>query len=197
MKGNMIQVTFFGSGDKAIVNKASWQQYSEHSLSKTLKLITSKTTAFQNGLKHMKNVIAKILQNEALESSSLSNNQRLPKRRFQHLDTDQLQVEGEENDRQLALMMSFDEKTKKWMCKDCPWKGLYQHKAKAHARDCGSRRRLNKKSSKKKFLCSNKDCDKTFASQEDLKKHYRLHHFQSQQGSNCLHCNKTFYVVSH
>ena len=176
-KGNRVSITFFGTGEKAIVNKAGWLSYSEHSLSKVLKSKTSQTPAFQLGLKVLNETLAKLQKDEVVSSSQLGANPKLSKRRFQHLDKNQLQLEGDENDRQLALKMVYDEELGKWKCRDCPWTGPYKHKAKAHSRDCGSRRRLHKKSSKKEFHCSSKECQQTFASKNQLDKHYRYSHF--------------------
>ena len=69
--------------------------------------------------------------------------------------------------------MYFVEKTEFWMCKDCSWKGRAKHKAKAHARDCCSRRKTKRTSSEKQFACSNNDCDCVFSSKKQLKEHYR------------------------
>jgi hypothetical protein len=63
----------------------------------------------------------------------------------------------------------------KWRCLDCPWKGKYQHKAKAHARDCGSRKKeISKKSTVKKYECSGGGgCNLAFPLLSQLQTHYR------------------------
>ena len=89
-------------------------------------------------MKVFNETLAKLQRNEVVSSSQLGANPKLSKRRFQHLDKNQLQLEGDENDRQMALKMVYDEELGKWKCGDCPWTGPYKHKAKAHSSDCGS-----------------------------------------------------------
>ena len=173
-KGSRVHVTFFGSGDRGIVNKSSWLPYSEQTLSRQQRSKHAKTAAFQFGLKEMKAALEKLHQEISISSSSLVTKTAMPKRRFQRLNKDQLQLEAEENCRNLEQKMNYDEETGKWQCTDCNWVCKFKLKAKAHARTCGTRKRLNKKASNRtSFQCSIKTCRQIFSSVKDLKKHYR------------------------
>ena len=133
---------------------------------------TASSSAFKFGMNELNTVRDKLLQNEAVSLSSVGSSTRLQKRRFQQLSKDRLQEEEEENTRHLEIKMYFDEDNKVWKCKDCSWKGQYKNRAKAHTRNCGSRRKI-KKSSKKSFVCSGLNCQQEFSSKKDLKKHDR------------------------
>ena len=66
---------------------------------------------------------------------------------------DGLQKDEEQNLRLMKeKILEINEKKYKWGCRDCSWKGLFAHKAKAHARDCGTRRRENPRKPKIKKL---------------------------------------------
>ena len=135
-----------------------------------------KSTAFRNGLDELKNLVLKLQENNG-EAVTLSGIQFVPEvgaRRLKNLDKDTLQIEEEENWRQLEKKMYQDKTSRLWKCKDCHWTGKFKRLAKVHARDCGHRRITSKrKRNPKKFECSKKDCVAKFSQLKELKKHYR------------------------
>ena len=171
-KGNRVYITYFGSGDKAIVNKSNWLPFSEQTLAKMFKKKSSDSSAFKFGMKQLNAVREKLLNDNPVSVSSIGSNTRLQKRRFQQLSKDRLQEEEEENTRHLELKMHFDEDRNVWKCKDCSWTGKFKNKAKAHTRYCGARRKI-KKSVNRSFICSGPNCQQEFSSKKHLKEHYR------------------------
>ena len=153
-----------------------------------------------------------------MTSSGIVFTPQLGGRKFRSLNKDHLQMEEEENIRSMDRKMIQEEGSSFWTCRDCGWKGKYNHKAKAHARDCGQRLRTHVKKCKvKKFECSGKDCVLSFALLSHLHEHYRYNfargekysstfgggkflyclfcrsvHFTSQQGYNCIPFQITF-----
>ena len=99
-------------------------------------------------------------------------------RKLVKLSKDGLQKDEEQNLRFVKeKIVEIKESQYKWGCQDCSWQGKYFHKAKAHARDCGSRRRENKRKPKvKKFECSGDGCTLAFPYLSQLQKHYRYVH---------------------
>ena len=143
VKGKRRIVIFLGTGQRVHVNESDWMEYSEEALSR-IRRSSHKSSAFQKGLKELNDLRAKLVQGQLVSSSGVSVSDQLPTRRFQNLKKDHLQLEEEENDRQLMSKMSYCEESKLWSCKDCPWKGPCRHKAKGHTRDCCKRRKLKK-----------------------------------------------------
>ena len=121
----------------------------------------------------MTNVVNKIKDGNPVDESDVGFSSTMKTRKRRKLDKDRLQVEEEENENLMERKMYFDQSSEKWNCRDCPWKGQYRHKAKGHARDCGRRRRVAKKSTAKKFSCSSADCGLSFNLRSKLMKHYR------------------------
>ena len=110
------------------------------------------------------------------------------------LSKEGLQKDEEQNTRFMKeKIVETDELPFKWRCVSCDWKGKYHHKAKSHARDCGSRVREQKKRSvAEKYECSARDCSMSFAFLSELKKHYRSSHFKQSQSHHCIPCKKGF-----
>ena len=124
----------------------------------------------------MKALHEKILSNHdtPVTVSSIAFTPQMNNRRFKTLNKNHLQIEEEENARQMEKKMVKEAMTEYWTCRDCNWRGKYSHKAKAHARDCGQRKRVNKRNIyKNKFDCSYPDCDASFALKSQLLYHYR------------------------
>ena len=94
-------------------------------------------------------------------------------RKLVKLTKEGLQKDEEQNMRFMTeKIVEIEEGPYKWSCLQCSWKGKYLHKAKMHARDCGSRvKERRKRSAVKKFECSG--CTMAFSMLSELKKHYR------------------------
>ena len=76
-------------------------------------------------------------------SSGISFTDQPVERRLRKLDKDGLQKEEEENSRRMReKIVERDGSPNKWGCRDCNWKGKFTHKAKAHARNCGTRKKV-------------------------------------------------------
>ena len=173
-RGSRVMVTFFGTGQVGTVDMSGWVVYSEQSLARitTPKLV--KAGIFQTGLQQLKSLRDKLLSDSPVTSSGIGFTPQVGNRRFRSLNKDHLQIEEEENNRQMEKKMYQEGGGKLWKCRDCRWKGKYGHKAKGHARDCGQRKKTSKTRAKdKKFDCSNGDCDQSFALRSQLFKHYR------------------------
>ena len=173
-RGTRVKVTFFGTGQVATVNKSSWLLYSDHAEAKIKTKKLFKSITFVTALEQMKSLKDKILQGSPVTTSGIGFEPQMAGRRFKSLNKDHLQSEEEENSRKMEKKMFQKEGSSLWNCRDCAWQGKFRHKAKAHARDCGQRKRINQKKSRgKEYECSNADCDQSFALKSQLSKHYR------------------------
>ena len=172
-RGTRVTVTFFGTGQSGTVDKSSWLVYSEQAETKVTTPKLRKAAAFRTGLGQMKNLRDKLLSGP-VTSAGITFTPQPGGRRFRSLNKDLLQKEEEENMRLMEKKMRQEDGTMIWTCRDCSWKGKFSHKAKAHARDCGQRKRVNiKKNKVKKFECSNGSCELSFALRGQLLEHYR------------------------
>ena len=129
-----------------------------------------------SGLQQLEKVKDNIYESPhgTLSMSGFNFTPQLSSRRLKALNKDHLQVEGEENDRQLEAKIVEDSTSGKFKCKDCSWTGKFKHKAKAHARTCGQRPKKAKKlRGDKKFACSKVGCGLTFSAKTKLIDHYR------------------------
>ena len=173
-RGTRVKVTFFGTGQLATVNKSMWVLYSDHAEAKIKNKKLFKSRTFLAALDHMKSLKNKILEGVPVTTSGIGFEPQMGSRRFKSLNKDHLQSEEEENSRKMEKKMFQEEGSSLWNCRDCAWQGKFRHKAKAHARDCGQRKRINQKKSRdKKFECSNANCDQSFVLKSQLSKHYR------------------------
>ena len=144
--GSRIKVTYFGTGQTGIVDKTKWVVYSEQAESRIKTVHLMKNAAFRLGLQQMKEYVIKLQTNPGSQVSSpridfIPQNE---KRKFISINKDHLQKEDEENVRLMSLKMRQDANSE-WYCQDCSYRGKYAHKAKAHARICGQRKRCNPK----------------------------------------------------
>jgi hypothetical protein len=174
--GTRVKVTFFGTGQTGVVNKSKWAGYSVQTESRFSTPQLKKNSAYRVGLEQMKSLREKILSDKdaPVTSSGIGFTPQMGGRRFRSLNKDHLQVEEEENIRQMAKKMNQEEGSQYWKCRDCPWRGKFSHKAKSHARDCGQRKKTNtKKLKEKKFECSHGNCGLSFTLRRQLLHHYR------------------------
>ena len=135
-----------------------------------------KSLAFKNGLEQMRSLFEKLQSDEgtAITSPGIEFTPQIGGRIFKTLNKDHLQQEEEENMVQMGKKMRKEEGSLLWVCRDCGWKGRYCHRAKAHARSCGQRKKVStKKSKEKKFQCSNGGCGLSFGLRSHLVRHYR------------------------
>ena len=173
-RGSRISVIFFSTGQTCIVNDTNWVSYSEHTVKRFTSSESVKTSSFSAGFDQMMVVVSKISNGLPVDESDIGFSSTLEPRRRRKLNKDHLQIEDEENERLLESKMYFVETDQKWKCRNCPWEGPYRHKAKAHSRDCGQRRRVSKKKPRiKKFSCSSDGCGLSFYLRSELSKHYR------------------------
>ena len=173
-RGTRVKVTLFGTGELATVNKSRWLLYSDHSEARIKSTKLSKSKTFLSALEQLKSLRKKVLDGSQVTTSGIGFDPQIGGRRFKNLNKDHLQIEEEENAKKMEKKMFQKEGSLLWTCKDCAWQGKFRHKAKAHARDCGQRKRMNQKKSKeKKYECSNADCDESFALRSQLSNHYR------------------------
>ena len=177
-RGTRLKVTFLGTGQPGTVDKSGWLVYSEQAEAKVTTAKLRNAAAFKTGLGQMKSLRDKLLSGPEcpITSASITFTPQPGGRRFRSLNKDVLQKEEEENIRLMEKKMRQQDGSMIWTCRDCCWKGKFSHKAKAHARDCGQRKRINiKKSKVKKFECSNRNCELSFALRSQLLEHYRYY----------------------
>ena len=175
-RGSRIHVTYFGSGQTGTVEKAKWLKFSEEAEEKITTPRLRKYAAFNSGLDQLKNLLAKIqIPGEVVSSSGIPFSAQSGDRRLGKLSKDGLQKEEEENSRLMReKIVKRDGSPNKWGCRDCAWKGKYSHKAKAHARACGLRRREHiRKPKENKHECSGAECTLSFPYLSQLYDHYR------------------------
>ena len=173
-RGTRVKVTFFGTGQFGTVNRAKWVVFSDLAEKKIKTVKLAKSAPFLVALNQMKSLRNQVLEGMPVTSSGIGFDPQMGGRKLKSLDKDHLQAEEEDNSRKMEKKMFQLEGSTQWNCRDCDWNGKFRHKAKAHARDCGQRKRVNQKKSKdKKFECSNADCVQSFAKKSQLLQHYR------------------------
>ena len=175
-RGTRINVTFFGTGQTGTVDRAKWLKFSKEAEGKITTPRLRKYAAFNSGLDQLKNLLAKIqIPGEVVSSSGIPFSAQSGDRRLGKLSKDGLQKEEEENSRLMReKIVKRDDSPNKWGCRDCAWKGKYSHKAKAHARACGLRRRDHtRKPKENKHECSGAQCTLSFPYLSQLYDHYR------------------------
>ena len=174
-RGTRIKVTYFGTGQTGTVDRAKWLKFSLQAEQKITTPKLKKYAAFNSGLDQLKNLLAKIqTSGDAVTSSGILFTAQSGDRRLVKLNKDSLQKEEEENSRMMKEKMVESSGIWKWGCRDCAWKGKFTHKAKAHARICGLRRRENiRKPKENKFECSGENCTQSFPYLSQLHEHYR------------------------
>ena len=179
-RGTRIRVTFFGTGETGSVDKNKWTSYSDKVAERIITPRMLKNTGFKMGLDQLKNNLKKISTSstgqEVITNPSVSFANQPEGSKLVKLNKDRLQKEEEENIRLMhEKIEERDGSPHKYGCKACSWKGKFLHKAKAHIRDCGSRRKERKRNPKnKKYSCSGKDCNMVFPCLSKLQDHYRL-----------------------
>ena len=174
--GTRVRVTFFGTGQSVTVDKSKWVVFSKQSEDRIKTPSQMKSLAFKNGLEQMRSLCEKLQSDEgtAITSPGIEFTPQIGGRIFKTLNKDHLQQEEEENMVQMGKKMRKDEGGLLWVCRDCGWRGRYCHRAKAHARSCGQRKKVStKKSKEKKFQCSNGACGLSFGLRSHLVRHYR------------------------
>ena len=195
--GSRIRVTLFGTGETITVDKSKWVVFSDRSENRIKTQSRMRNAAFRKGLDQMKSLWEKVQRESDIPSSSsgIEFTPRIGGRKFRALNKDALQKEEAENLLQMEKKMRQEVGSKLWTCKDCSWKGFFRHKAKAHARSCGQRKRENiKQFKKKKFHCSSENCEMSFNMKSKLVAHYKSVHVNANQVYSCIPCRKTFTV---
>ena len=176
-RGSRISVTYFGTAQTGTVDKAKWVPYSELSEARICSSSLLKRSSFRKGLEQLKVMVDNIVSGGegVSRSSGVGFTEQPVGRKLVKLTKEGLQKDEEQNLRFMRdKIMELKEGPFKWGCRDCSWRGKYSNKAKAHARDCGTRRRENKKKPKtNKFECSGDDCNLAFPYLSQLQMHYR------------------------
>ena len=196
-RGSRITVTYFGTAENGTVDKDKWVSYSEQSVARICSPYLMKKTSFKKGLEQMKVMLDKINtgRGEEILGRGVGFVEQPVGRKLVKLSKDGLMKDEEMN---LRLMKDKVVEVKdgkfKYACQDCNWRGKYLNRAKAHARDCGSRRRENKKRPRStQYECSAEGCSLAFSKLKQLQNHYRLSHFKAQEGGyKCLPCKQVF-----
>ena len=175
-RGSRVLVTFLGTGQSGIVDKSRWLLYSQKAEDKIATKALMKIYAFRQGLEQLKDLRTKLSSDQPspINVQGVLFTPQVGGRKFRSLNKDHLQKEEESNRIQMDKKMRQEEGTLMWTCRDCNWRGKFSHKAKAHARDCGQRRKTSsKKSKEKKFPCSKEGCGLSFSLRSQLASHYR------------------------
>ena len=176
-KGTRVKVTYFGTGETGVVDRDKWIKFSEESESKVCTPGLMRKVSFLKGLDQLKGMLQKVLQSSVASTpvSDLGISEQPRGRKLVKLSKDGLQRDEDQNLRLMKdKIVEIDEGLLKWGCRECTWKGKYHHQAKAHARDCGNRRRENKrKNACDRYECSAPVCSLTFATKKKLRNHYR------------------------
>ena len=175
-RGSRVHVTYFGTGQNGTVDRAKWLKFSKEAEEKITTPRMRKYAAFNSGLDQLKNLLAQIqIPGEVVSSSGIVFSAQSGDRRLGKLSKDGLQKEEEENSRLMReKIVRRDDSPNKWGCRNCAWKGKFSHKAKAHARACGLRRREHiRKPKENKHECSGAECTLSFPYLSQLYDHYR------------------------
>ena len=197
-RGSRIQVTYFGTGQTGTVDCSKWIKYSSSVEERIATPRLKKDSAFRVGLQQLKALSIKIAEGqEGTASSVISFCAQSGDRRLRKLSKDGLQREEEENSKLMKeKIFSRDQSPNKFGCRDCAWKGKFSHKARSHARNCGTRRRINiKKPKPNKYDCSGEKCNLSFPYLFQLNKHYR-YLFYTSQGFKICHFHGEIPVFS-
>ena len=173
--GTRIKVTYFGSGETGTVDKDKWAKYSEQLEKRITTGKLKKSASFTTGLNQLKLLLLKVQSSAEVNNSGIIFTSEGGDRHLGRLSKDGLQKEEEENSRLMKeKIMRREGSPNKWGCRDCPWKGKFDHKAKAHAKICGQRRRENAKKPKDNaHECSKEGCNLSFPLLSQLQDHYR------------------------
>ena len=167
---------------------SKWIKYSSSVEERIATPRLKKDSAFRVGLQQLKALSIKIAEGqEGTASSVISFCAQSGDRRLRKLSKDGLQREEEENSKLMKeKIFSRDQSPNKFGCRDCAWKGKFSHKARSHARNCGTRRRINiKKPKPNKYDCSGENCNLSFPYLFQLNKHYRYLFYTSQGFKIC------------
>ena len=173
--GSRIRVTYFGSGETGTVDKDKWAKYSVQLEERITTGKLKKTASFTTGLNQLKLLLLKVQSSAEVNSSGITFASQGGDRHLGRLSKDGLQKEEEENSRLMKeKIVRREGSPNKWGCRDCSWKGKFDHKAKAHAKICGLRRRENAKKPKDNaHECSKEGCNLSFPLLSQLQDHYR------------------------
>ena len=220
-RGQRIKVKYFGTYETGTVDRVKWVRYSEQSESKICSTKLLVKPEFKLALEQLKNMLRKIYFDEGQLLTSSDIGVPLPPvgRKLVKLSKEGLMKDEEQNMmlmKQKIVELKCQDGPFKFSCKDCNWKGKFSHKARAHARDCGRRKKVGaKKPNVKKYSCSGDGCTLTFSLLSKLQQHYRLQrlssvilsciklsfsslffcrlsHFKLEQGYKCRPCRKSF-----
>ena len=178
-RGQRIKVKYFGTFETGTVDRVKWLKFSVQSESKICTTRLLMKPEFKLALEQLKNMLRKIHfeEGEMLTSSHLGVPLPPVGRKLVKLSKEGLMKDEEQNMVTMKQkIVEFDsvDGPFKFGCKDCNWKGKFAHKAKAHARDCGSRKKeVVKRSKEKRFPCSGDGCTLTFSLLSQLQLHYR------------------------
>ena len=179
-RGSRIYVTYFGTAQTGIVDKSCWLPFSPEA---EVRITTPKMiqdSSFRKGLDQLKNMLSKIdnSANKPFLNDGVGYAPQPTGRKLVKMSKDGLQKDEEQNEKLMKeKIVEIKDGKMKFGCKDCSWQGQFRHKAKAHARDCGARRKENPSRKKvKKFDCS--QCDLSFQLLSNLKIHYRYIFFK-------------------
>ena len=174
-RGSRIYVTYFGTAQTGIVDKSGWLPFSPEVEVRITTPRMIQDSSFRKGLDQLKNMLAKVdssadkpFLNDGVGYAPQPTGRRLVK-----MTKDGLQKDEEQNEKLMKeKIVEIKDGKMRFGCKDCTWEGQFRHKAKAHARDCGARRKENPSRKKvKKFDCSR--CELSFQLLSNLKIHYR------------------------
>ena len=170
---------YFGTFETGTVDRMKWVKFSVQSESKICSPKLLMRPEFKLGMEQLKNMLRKILIDGEKMNSSSDIGVPLPPvgRKLVKLSKEGLQKDEEQNImfmKQKIVELECQDGRYKYGCKDCNWRGKYAHKARAHARDCGGRKKaVAKKSISKKYECSADGCAMAFSLLGQLQKHYR------------------------
>ena len=178
-RGQRIKVKYFGTFETGTVDRVKWVKFSVQSESKicTTKLLMK--PEFKLALEQLKNMMRKIHFDGGEVATVSDIGVPLPPvgRKLVKLSKEGLMKDEEQNIvtmKQKIVEFDSGDGPFKFGCKDCSWRGKFAHKAKAHARDCGSRKKeVVKKTKEKKYRCSGEGCTLTFSLLSRLQLHYR------------------------
>ena len=194
--GTRIKVTYFGTAETGTVDRNKWLPYSEQVEARVATPRLLKDSGFMKALNQMKDMLNRLnFSEETVKRSTGVGFSALPVgRKLVKLTKEGLKKDEEQNSRFMKeKIVETNEAPYKWRCIDCNWKGKYLHKAKSHARDCGSRVKDQKKRSVvEKYDCSVAECPQSFSLMSQLQAHYRASHFQDTQGHYCIQCKQVF-----
>ena len=174
-RGTRVEVTYFGTGQSGIVDSSNWVVYTQQTEERIKNQSLMKNIAFKNGLEQLKSLREKLLNADGspVTAPAIEISATCESRRLRALDKDRLQKEDEENVQLLRKKMR-QLSDMSWLCVDCGQKEKYTHKAKAHARLCGQRKKLSKKRpAADGYECSKAGCNFTSSTRSMLHSHYR------------------------